>query len=147
MIVTMGGRFGGYGFYLLKGKPVFLYNMLDLERFRWEGADALTAGKHTLVFEFKYDGPGFGKGGSGSLKVDGKEVASKQVPHTIPFVMTVDESFDIGSDMRTPVDDKDYQVPFKFTGTIAKVTFQLGPEQLSQTDRRIINNVLAHAHD
>ena len=47
MIVTLGGRFGGYGLYLLKGKPVFIYNLLDLERFRWEGTEALTPGKHT----------------------------------------------------------------------------------------------------
>ena len=86
MIDTLGGRFGGYGLYLLKGKPVFLYNFLDLERFRWEGKEALTPGKHTIVFDFKYDGPGFGKGGTGVLKVDGKEVASKKIPHTIPFL-------------------------------------------------------------
>src|SRR5438034_746437 len=76
MIVTLGGRFGGYGLYLLKGKPIFTYNLLDMERFRWEGgvggrvgADlfgrALAPGKHTLVFNFKYDGPGRGKGGTG----------------------------------------------------------------------------------
>ena len=64
----MGGRFGGYGLYLLKGKPVFIYNFLDLERFRWEGQEALTPGKHTVVFDFTYDGPGFGKGGTGVLK-------------------------------------------------------------------------------
>jgi arylsulfatase len=62
MIVTLGGRFGGYGFYLLKGKPVFLYNFMDLERFRWESSDALAAGKHTLVFDFKYNGPASAKG-------------------------------------------------------------------------------------
>jgi hypothetical protein len=70
MLVTLGGRLGGYGFYLLKGKPVFTYNFLDLERFRWEGPDALVPGKHTLVFDFTYDGPGIAKGGSGVLKVD-----------------------------------------------------------------------------
>jgi arylsulfatase A-like enzyme len=74
MIVTEGGRFGGYGLYLLKGKPVFLYNMLGLERFRWEGQQALSPGAHTIVFEFTYDGPGFAKGGSGVLKIDNKEV-------------------------------------------------------------------------
>ena len=78
MIAHEGGRFGGYGFYLLKGKPVFIYNLLDLERFRWEGQQALTPGKHTIVFDFKYDGPGFGKGGTGVLKVDGKEVATRR---------------------------------------------------------------------
>ena len=113
MINTLGGRFGGYGLYLLKGKPVFTYNLLDLERFRWEGPQALTPGKHTIVFDFKYDGPGFGKGGTGVLSVDGKEVANKTIPHTIPFVVTVDESFDVGVDTRTGVDDNDYQPPFR----------------------------------
>jgi hypothetical protein len=71
MLAPLGGRFAGYGFYLLKGKPVFLYNLVDLERVRWEGKDALTAGKHTISFDFTYDGPGPGKGGTGILKVDG----------------------------------------------------------------------------
>ena len=147
MLVTEGGRFGGFGFDLLKGKPVFLYNLLDLERFRWEGKEALAAGKHTIVFDFKYDGPGFGKGGTGVLKVDGKEVASNKVTHTIPFLLTIDETFDVGVDMRTPVDDKDYQVPFRFTGKIAKLTIKLGPEQLTAEDRKVIGDHLAHARD
>jgi hypothetical protein len=92
MLATMGGRFGGYGLYLLKGRPIFTYNFVDLERFRWEGAAALTPGKHTIVFDFKYDGPGFGKGGTGVLSVDGNEVASKKIPHTIAFLMTFDET-------------------------------------------------------
>jgi hypothetical protein len=107
MIVTLGGRFGGYGLYLLKGKPVFLYNLLGLERFRWEGQEELTAGEHNLVFDFRYDGPGPGKGGTGILKVDGVEVASRSIPHTTPFLTTIDETFDVGEDTRTPVDDHD----------------------------------------
>ena len=106
MLNTLGGRFGGYGLYLLKGKPVFSYNLLAVEHFRWEGAAALTPGKHTIVFDFKYDGPGFGKGGTGVLSVDGKEVASKKIPHTIPFLATVDETFDVGVDTREAVDDR-----------------------------------------
>ena len=91
------------------------------------GAGALTPGKHTLEFDFKYDGPGMAKGGTGVLRVDGKEVASHSLAHTIPASLTFDETFDIGSDTRTPVDDADYQVPFPFTGTIDKVDFKLGP--------------------
>ena len=87
MLVTMGGRFGGYGLYLLKGKPVFTYNLLGLQRYRWEGATALTPGNHTIVFDFKYDGPGPGKGGTGVLSVDGTAVATQTIPHTIPFIM------------------------------------------------------------
>jgi hypothetical protein len=136
MLVTEGGRFGGYGLYLLKGKPVFTYNMLDLERFRWEGQQALTPGKHTVVFDFKYDGPGFGKGGSGVLSVDGQQVDSKMIPHTIPFLMTIDETFDGGSDLRTPVDDKDYQVPFRFTGKLDKLTVNLKPEPMSAEEQK-----------
>jgi arylsulfatase A-like enzyme len=145
MIVTDGGRFGGYGLYLLKGKPVFTYNLLGLERFRWEGQQALAPGKHTFVFDFKYDGPGAGKGGTGVLKVDGQEIANHPIPHTIPFILTIDETFDVGSDTRTPVDDKDYQVPFHFNGKIDKVAVKLGPDQLMPEDRKaaqdVINNI------
>jgi arylsulfatase len=80
MLVTQGGRFGGWGLYLLKGKPVFTYDIVDLERFRWEGSSALTAGKHTVEFAFKYAGGGLSKGGQGILKVDGKTVATKDIP-------------------------------------------------------------------
>ncbi len=154
MIATMGGRFGGYGLYLLKGKPVFVYNLLDLKRYRWEGgvggADwlggSLKPGKHTIVFDFKYDGPGFGKGGTGVLSVDGKELSRQKIEHTIPFLMAIDESFDIGSDTRTGVDDS-YKLPFRFTGTINKLTYKLGPEQLTAEDREVMKKALAAAHD
>ena len=104
-----------------------MYNFFDVERFRWESPAALAPGKHTVVFDFKYDGPGFGKGGTGVLSVDGKEVASRTIPHTIPFVETIYETFDVGVDTRTGVDDNDYQPPFRFTGKIDKLTVKLVP--------------------
>jgi hypothetical protein len=154
MIATIGGRFGGYGLYLQKGKPVFVYNLLNLKRYRWEGgvggADwlgkSLKPGKHTIVFDFKYDGPGFGKGGTGVLSVDGKELSRQKIDHTIPFLMSMDETFDIGRDTRSPVDDS-YKLPFRFTGTINKLTFKLGPEQLSAEEQTTKAKALAAAHD
>jgi len=154
MIVTLGGRFGGYGLYLLKGKPVFVYNLLDLERYRWEGGvgehdwlgGALKPGKHTIVFDFKYAGPGPGKGGTGVLSIDGKRFASKTIPHTIPLLMSIDETFDIGIDTRTPVDDS-YKVPFRFTGTIDKLTFELGREQITAEEREQIQRALARVNN
>jgi arylsulfatase len=125
MLNTNGGLFGGYGLYLVRGKPVFTYVQLTTERFRWESPTALTPGKHTIVFDFKYDGPGFGKAGTGVLSVDGKEVASRTMPYTIPFVIGFDESFDVGVDTRTGVDDSDYQVPFRFTGKLDRLTVKL----------------------
>ena len=127
MIVTTGGRWGGIGLYLLKGKPVFNYNLLMLAQARWEGQQPLAAGKHTIVFDFTYDGPGIAKGGSGVLKVDGQDVATLKIPKTVPFLLPGDETFDVGVDTRTPVNDKDYQVPFRFNGKINKLTFNLGP--------------------
>jgi arylsulfatase A-like enzyme len=154
MIATMGGRFGGYGLYLLKGKPVFVYNLLNLKRYRWEGGvggadwlgNSLKPGKHRIVFDFKYDGPGFGKGGTGVLSVDGRELSRQKIEHTIPFLMAIDESFDIGIDTRTPVDDS-YKLPFRFTGTINKLTYKLGHEQLAADDRKVMRKALAGAHD
>src|SRR5262249_30819626 len=96
----------------------------------WEGPE-LTAGKHTIVFDFKPDGPGLGKGGTGVLSVDGKEVAKNTLEHTIPVTFPEDESFDIGQDTRTGVAliEYRYDPPFKFTGKINKLTFKLEPEQ------------------
>ncbi len=127
MLVTDGGRFGGIGFYLLGGKPVFVYNYVNIERFRWEGREALPPGRHTLVFDFEYDGIGFGHGGSGRLEVDGKEVDEKEIPKTMPFVFPEDETFDVGIDTRTPIDDRDYQVPFRFQGKLEKLTVEMHP--------------------
>jgi arylsulfatase A-like enzyme len=145
MINTLGGRFGGYGLYLLKGKPVFTYNLLGLERFRWEGKDALTPGKHTVLFDFKYDGPGMAKGGTGVLSVDGKDVDNKNIPHSIPAIMTIDESFDVGVDTRTPVDDADYQVPFRFTGKIDKLTIKLDEPKRTAQQKDLINQKIQEA--
>lgn len=146
MLVTEGGRFGGYGFYLLKGKPVFLYNFLELARFRWESKE-LTPGKHVIEFDFAYEGPGFGKGGAGVLKVNGKEVATQKIPHTIPFIITVDETFDVGVDTRTGVNDKDYHLPFRFNGKLNKLTFKVGPVQLTSHEQRLIRHALINARD
>jgi len=147
MIVTEGGRWGGFGLYLLKGKPVFNYNGLMLAQFRWEGQQPLSAGKHTIVFDFTYDGPGIAKGGAGVLKVDGQVVATLKIPHTIPFLLPADETLDIGSDTRTPVNDKDYQVPFRFNGKINTLTFNLGPVQLTEEDHRKIRDAVSRARD
>jgi arylsulfatase len=145
MLITQGGRFGGYGFYLLKGKPVFLWNLVDLKRIRWEGPDALSPGKHTIEFDFRYDGlgpatmafnnySGIGRGGTGVLKVDGKEVATQKMEHTLPFILQWDENLDIGSDTGSPVNDADYKVPFKFTGKINKITLTIDRPKLTPED-------------
>jgi arylsulfatase len=145
MIVTHGGRFTGYGFYLLDGKPVYTWNVLGLEHVKWEGEEALSPGKHTVEFDFKYDGlgaetlkygspSGLGRSGTGTLKVDGKVVAEQKMDKTVPSVMQWSESFDVGADTGSPVDDDDYQTPFRFTGKLNKLTLTIDRPKLSPED-------------
>jgi len=146
VIVTQGGRFGGYGFYILKGRPVFVYNYLNRKRTFWEAGDQLGQGRHILEFSFKYDGlgsgtlafnnpSGIGQGGTGVLKVDDKEVSTEKVPSTIPLVMQWNENFDIGSDTGTSISD-DYGPPFKFTGKLDKLTLHIDRPQLTPADQQ-----------
>jgi hypothetical protein len=138
MLVGYGGRFAGYSFYLLKSKPVFTWNLLQLARVKWRGEQALASGKHTLVFDWKYDGPGLGKGGTGTLSVDGKVVDSHPMPRSLPITMGWTDVFHVGTDVGTPVDDADFQSPFPFTGKLEKLTIKVGPEQLTPEDRELL---------
>jgi arylsulfatase len=156
MIVTSGGRFCGYGFYLLDSKPVFLWNLIDLERIKWEGPEALKPGKHSIEFDFEYDGlgvgtmaynsmSGLGRSGTGTLKVDGKVVATQKMEKTIPMILQWDEAFDIGSDTLTGVNDTDYKPPFPLTAKLDKLTLKvdrphLSPEDIQKLEESLRNN-------
>jgi arylsulfatase len=157
-IVSEGGRFGGYGLYLLKGKPVFTWNLLGLSRTRWEGAQALSPGKHTIAFDFKYDGlglatlafnnlSGIGRSGTGTLSVDGMVVATQKMERTVPLILPIDETFDIGSKTGTPVDDRDYQIPFTFTGQINRLTVSVEPPKLTPEDVKKLEEANRAAQD
>lgn len=124
MIATQGGLTAGWAFYLAEGKPIFHYNYVDVKHSEVVATDALTPGSHTLKMEFAYDGGGIGKGGTASISVDGKQVAQGRVEKTIPIRITLDESFDVGSDTGSPV-NLSYDVPFEFTGKIKKVIIDL----------------------
>lgn len=151
MIVTSGGRFAGYGFYLLKGKPVFLWNLVDLERIKWEAPDALAPGRHVVEFDFEYDGlgvatlafndfSGVGRPGKGTLKVDGTEVQTMVMPRTLPMILQWDEAFDVGSDSLTGVNDADYQPPFPLTAKLNKLTIKVERPQLTPEDIKKLEN-------
>jgi arylsulfatase A-like enzyme len=126
MVVTHGGTVGGYGLYLKGGKPTFVYNYLDLERFTIAGADALPPGQVKLVVDFTYDGKAEerGKGGTVTISANGRKVAEGKLPKTIPLQISLGEGLDVGEDVGSPVDFT-YKLPFKFTGKIEKVTVEL----------------------
>ena len=104
-----------------------------MERYTIAGKDPLAPGKHVVTLDFNYDGGGVGKGGTATLTVDGKKVATGVIPRTIPFRMSLDETLDIGEDTGTPVTE-DYDVPFQFTGELKKVTINLAEHKLTEKE-------------
>lgn len=131
VLMTQGGRFAGLGLYVLDSRPVFHYNLCDVERYTVKGNDKLKPGKHVITIDFVYDGGGVGKGGKATLTVDGKEVASEKLPKTIGYRMSLDETLDIGEDTGTPISE-DYKIPFNFTGKLEKVTINITEEKLTE---------------
>jgi hypothetical protein len=116
-----------------------------LARCKWEGPDALAPGKHTVEFHFKYNGlgvgtllynnlTGLGRSGTGVLKVDGKEVSTQKMENTMPMILQWDESFDVGSDSLTGVNDADYKPTFALTAKLNKLTLKVDRPQLSPED-------------
>jgi arylsulfatase len=153
VLITQGGRFGGWGLLLLDGKPEFDYAFSNQpqHKYRVSSKEKLAAGKHTLKLDFQYDGSGYGKGGTGTLYVDGQQAAQAKIDRTIPVRFSLDETMDVGMDTGTPVvEDYETKMPFKFTGTIGKVVIQLGKSGLQASDEQFLkasNKVLAGVRD
>ncbi len=132
VILAQAGRFGGWSLYLRDGKPTYTYNWLGLERFDIEAPQALPPGKATLLFEFAYDGGGLGKGGQGTISVNGRPVAQGRIGKTQCCAFSADEGADVGADESTPVSDS-YRSPFRFNGKIAGVTIDLNGNKPAST--------------
>jgi arylsulfatase len=139
VLATTGGRFGGWALLLIDGKPQFDYAISNQpqHKFRIASAQPLSAGNHVVRFSFKYDGGGIGKGATGTLFVDGTQVAQGHIPQTAPIRFSLDETFDIGEDTGTPVvEDYADKMPFAFSGTLKKVVVVLEPQKLSPEERQ-----------
>ena len=125
MLVTQGGRFGGWALYVIDGKPVYTYNMVNLERYSARSSKKLTPGKHTIRYSFDYDSGQQPGGGTGKLFIDDVEVAQVKIKRTMGYRISLDETFDIGMDAGEP-DSEEYHVPFAFSGKIGRVVVKLG---------------------
>jgi arylsulfatase len=135
VLVTQGGLFGGWALYVLKGKPVYFYNTANVAHAKVASPKVMGPGMHDVVLAFRYDGGGVGKGGVATLTVDGEKVAEGRVSSTLPYRISIDEAFDVGEDSGTPV-NHDYDVPFRFTGRIEKLTVDLAP--VARADREAV---------
>jgi arylsulfatase len=131
VLATQGGRFGGWGLLVLDGKPVFVHALSNQSRHKYRVAsDArLPPGRHTIRFDFAYDGGGIGRGGVGTLSVNGQKVAEGRIERTVGRRFSLDETFDVGQDTGTPViEDYSDKMPFRFAGKLHRVTIELRPE-------------------
>jgi arylsulfatase len=125
VIVTHGGRYGGYAFYVKDSRLVFHYNAVGPRQYRVSATEPLTAGHHLIGLLFKSDGGSGGPGGTATLLVDGRTVAEGRIEHTLATWISHTEGFDVGEDTITPIDD-DYTVAqSKFSGLLNKITFTL----------------------
>jgi len=124
-ILAQGGRFGGWSLYVKDGVPAYDYNFLGLQRTSIAATKPLAPGKHTIRFDFAYDGGGPAKGGTGTLTVDGEKVAEGKLAHTQPGMFSADETADVGIDLGTPVVEAiGAEAKSRFTGRIPKVTIE-----------------------
>ena len=125
-IPVQGGRFGGWALYMKDGKPAYSYNMLGLERSTIRSPQAIPPGRATVRFDFQYDGGGLGKGGTGTLSVNGRKVAEGRIEHTQPMIFSADETADVGVDLGTPVVEAvGVESQSRFNGKIPKVTVEV----------------------
>ena len=127
VILSQGGRFGGWSAYLREGKPEFTYNFLGLERYVISSSEKLKEGSVTIKFDFVYDGDGLGKGGKTTIYVDGKAVADGRIEKTQPNIFSADETADVGLDNQTPVAEGIGYGPEEtiFTGKIDKIIVEV----------------------
>jgi arylsulfatase len=139
VLITQGGRFGGWGLLIIDGKPQFVqaFSNQAQHKYRVASNEKLAPGKHTIKLDFKYDGPGMGKSGTGTLSVDGRQVAQGKIERTIPTRFSLDETMDVGEDTGTPVvEDYVNKMPFRFTGDLEKVVVELGKSGLTAADEK-----------
>jgi arylsulfatase len=125
VILCQAGRFGGWSLYFKGGKPTYTYNWLGLQRYTISVSETVPAGKATIRFVFAYDGGRPGSGGTGTIVVNGKNVAEGKIEHTQPFVFSADEGADVGVDEGTPVTEDYVGGVSKFTGKIDQVKVEL----------------------
>ena len=125
-LIAQGGRFGGWSLYVKDGVPAYDYNFLGLQRFSVAAAKKLAPGKHTLVFDFAYDGGGLSKGGMGTLLVDGEKVGEGRIGVTQAGLFSADETADVGIDLGTPVVEAiGAEAKSRFAGRIPKLTVEV----------------------
>lgn len=135
VLAVQGGRFAGWSFYVVNNRLAYCHNWLDTDRYYVKAPDPLPEGESTVQYQFDFDGGAPGVGGSGTLLVNGEVVAEARIDKTVPFLLSADETLDIGLDSASPVTD-DYPggEGNAFAGTIEWVQIDLEDDDVSHME-------------
>ncbi len=143
VLVAQGGAYAGWSLFLKEGRPVYVHNLAALEVTHIRGESAVPAGRHTVEYVFDYDGGGVGKGGTGTLFIDGAVVGSGRLERTIPFFFSMDETFNVGIDRGSPVTDEyGRNGGNAYTGTIESIAIVAGDDAVEPTSEQLLESVL-----
>jgi arylsulfatase len=138
VVICQAGRFGGWTLYMKSGKLHHEYNFFGLEHTNIASSEPIAAGKHTIKYDFVFDGGKPGDGGQSVLYVDGQKVAEGRIPKTQPYAYSADEGVDVGMDNETPVSSDYQERDNKFSGAIKRITVDVKPVNLSDRDQKEI---------
>jgi len=141
VLYALGGFSGGLALYVKDGVLSYEYNLFELQRTHIKAKGKLQAGKAKIEVETAY----VERKPAGPLKVvmkvNGKEVASGNVPVSAPLGFTANDALDFGIDLGSPVGIEYYdQAPFKFNGKImgAQVKYLGADAKLNGKEEREI---------
>jgi arylsulfatase len=137
VIIAEGGASAGFSMYVQDGKLVYHYNWFDDTRYTITSSEPVPPGKSTVKFDFAYDGGGVGKGGTGTLFINGKKVGEARIEKTVAGRFGID-TFGVGMDTGSPVSNS-YKPPFAFNGEIEKVEIILGEEKPNANDQKYLD--------
>ena len=119
VLYALAGFSGGLACYVMDGILSYEFNLFEIERTKIKAKNKLPAGKARIEVESKLAGP-IGGPMNVTMKVNGQVVAQGQVPAAMSLHFTSNDTFDIGSDVGSPV-SLDYfdKAPFAFNGTVS----------------------------
>jgi arylsulfatase len=140
VIVAEGGASAGFAMYVHGGKLVYHYNWFDDTRYTITSDVSVPPGKSTVKFDFAYDGGGVGKGGTGTLYINGKKVGEGRIEKTVAGRFGID-TFGVGMDTGSPVSNS-YKPPFAFNGQIEKVEIILVGEKPNASDQELLDRTV-----
>ncbi len=137
VLVAIGTSFNGEALYVREGRVAFAHNVVGVDLTHVRAAELLPPGQHAVEYRFEYDGGGHGRGGTGHLFIDGREVGNGQISRTAFFSYG---RLTIGANPGTPVTD-DYARggEYPYTGRVRSVRIDTAQDAVAPPANEVFN--------